>query len=179
MDLDLLDLYEGASAWTASKVGATVNKLDAPTPCDDWDVATLMNHMLDTQHYFLGVARGQKSPPPSSDPPSIIGDDPAADFDAARARMLTAYGAPGVIERTGPSLGIAFCDQLIHGWDLAIATGQDATMPEGLPEAAFGMIYGRFTEDQRKGVFKPEVSVRANASAEEKLLAYTGRDPAR
>ena len=39
------------------------------------------------------------------------------------------------------------------------------------------MIYGRFTDDQRKGVFKPEVSVAGDVSAQDKLLAYTGRDP--
>lgn len=84
---------------------------------------------------------------------------------------------PGVIEKTGAALGIAFSDQVLHGWDLAKATAQDATMPDGLPEAAFEMIHGRFTDDQRKGVFKPEVKVPANASAQDKLLAYTGRDP--
>ena len=71
--------------------------------------------------------------------------------------MLSAFGEPGVIEKTGPSLGIAFSDQLLHGWDLAKATGQDATMPDGLAEAAYEMIHGRFTDEQRKGVFKPEV----------------------
>jgi hypothetical protein len=39
------------------------------------------------------------------------------------------------------------------------------------------MIHGRFTDDQRKGVFKPEVAVAPDASAQDKLLAYTGRDP--
>ena len=50
-------------------------------------------------------------------------------------------------------------------------------MPEGLPEAAYEMIHGRFTEQQRKGVFKPEVAVAPSASAQDKLLAYTGRNP--
>ena len=50
-------------------------------------------------------------------------------------------------------------------------------MPKGLPEAAYEVIHGRFTDEQRKGVFKPEVSVPAGASPQEKLLAYTGRDP--
>jgi uncharacterized protein (TIGR03086 family) len=179
MEPDFLDLYERASTWTASKVAGATKKLDAPTPCDDWDVATLMNHMLDTQRYFLGAARGEGGSPPSPNPPELIGDDPVADFDAARAEIVSAYRAPGVIERTGPSLGIAFSDQLLHGWDLAKATAQDATMPQGLPEAAFDMIHGRFTEDQRKGVFKPEVKVATNASAQDRLLAYTGRDPSR
>ena len=91
---------------------------------------------------------------------------------------MDAFGEDGVIDRTGPSLGIAFSDQLLHGWDLATATGQDATMPEDLPALAYEMIHGRFTDEQRKGVFKPEVPVAPNASAQEKLLAYTGRNPA-
>jgi uncharacterized protein (TIGR03086 family) len=92
--------------------------------------------------------------------------------------LRDAFSQPGVIERTGPALGIAFADQLLHGWDLAKATGQDATMPAGLAEAAYAMVHGRFTDDQRKGVFKPEVQVGADASAQDRLLAYTGRDPA-
>jgi uncharacterized protein (TIGR03086 family) len=72
-------------------------------------------------------------------------------------------------------LGIAFSDQLLHGWDLARATRQEETMPPGLAEAALAVIHGRFTEEQRVGVFKPEVAVAADAPAQEKLLAYTGR----
>ena len=91
--------------------------------------------------------------------------------------MLRTFGAPGIIENTGPALGIAFSDQLIHGWDLAVSTQQDATMPEGLREAAYAMIFGRFTDDERRGVFKPEVEVPSDSSAQEKLLAHTGRHP--
>jgi uncharacterized protein (TIGR03086 family) len=177
MELDLLDLYERASSWSAMKVSGAAGDLDAPTPCDEWDVRTLMNHMLDTQHYFVAAARGEDVSPPSPSPPDLLGDDPAADFDRARSETLRTFSEPGVIEKTGPALGIAFGDQLLHGWDLAKATAQDATMPDGLPEAAYEMIHGRFTEDQRKGVFKPEVEIGEGASAQERLLAYTGRDP--
>jgi uncharacterized protein (TIGR03086 family) len=177
MDLDLLDLYERASAWTTSKVAGATSKLDARTPCDQWDVRTLLNHMLDTQNYFLGSAKGADVSPPAPNPPELLGDDPRADFERGRSDMLRTYGEPGVIEKTGPSLGIAFSDQLLHGWDLATATGQDPTMPKGLPDAAFEMIHGRFTDDQRKGIFKPEVEIPADASAQDKLLAYTGRTP--
>ena len=177
MDQDLLAMYERASEWTTSKVAGATQKLDARTPCDQWDVRTLLNHMLDTKNYFVGAARGEEVSPPGQTPPDLLGDDPLADFERGRSEMLSTYGAPGVIEKTGPSLGIAFSDQLLHGWDLATATDQDTTMPDGLPEAAFEMIHGRFTDDQRKGVFKPEVDVPANASAQDKLLAYTGRKP--
>jgi uncharacterized protein (TIGR03086 family) len=175
--MDLLDLYDQASEWTAAKVAGAVDKLGSPTPCDDWNVRTLLNHMLDTQRYFIGAARGEDVSPPSPKPPKLLGDDPVADFEQGRAEVLSTYGAPGVIEKTGPSLGIAFSDQLLHGWDLARATDQEATMPAGLPEAAYELIHGRFTDDQRKGIFKPEVQVPDDASPQERLLAYTGRDP--
>jgi uncharacterized protein (TIGR03086 family) len=178
MDLDLLDLYQRASEWTASKVAGAATNLDATTPCDDWDVRALLNHMLDTQNYFVRAARGEDASPPSPTPPELLSDDPVADFERAGAATLSTFAEPGVIEKTGPSLGIAFTDQLLHGWDLAKATAQDATMPGGLPEAAYEMIHGRFTDDQRPGIFKPEIHIAPNSSAQDKLLVYTGRDPA-
>jgi uncharacterized protein (TIGR03086 family) len=177
MDLDLLDLYRRASEWTSTKVAGAVTKLDAPTSCDGWNVRTLMNHMLETQKYFVGAARGEDVRPPAGTPPDLVSDDPLADFDRTRAETVKTFEEPGVIEKTAPALGIAFSDQLLHGWDLATSTGQETRMPEGLPEAAYSFIHGRFTDDQRKGVFKPEVAVASNASAQDKLLAYTGRDP--
>jgi uncharacterized protein (TIGR03086 family) len=161
------------------KVAGATQNLDATTPCEKWDVHTLLNHMLDTQKYFVGSARGEQVSPPSPNPPELLGEDPVADFRRAREEALQTFSKDGVIDATGPSLGIAFSDQLLHGWDLARATGQDATMPEGLPEAAFGMIHGKFTEDQRKGVFKAEIPLGPSTSAQDKLLAYTGRVPSR
>ena len=177
MNDEMLARYDSASAWTTAKVGGAITMLDAPTPCDEWDVRTLLSHMLETQRYFLGAARGQEVSPPSGRPTTRLSDDPYVDFAKARREMLDAYGEPGVIEKTGPALGIAFADQLLHGWDVASATGQDATMPDGLAAAAFEMIHGRFTDEQRKGVFKPEIALPTDASAQDKLLAYTGRTP--
>jgi uncharacterized protein (TIGR03086 family) len=177
MEADLLDLYGRASEWSVGKVRGATARLNTPTGCDEWDVQTLLNHMLDTQRFFVGSARGQEASPPSPTPPNLLTDDPAADFERARAETIATFGAPGVIEKTGPSLGIAFSDQLLHGWDIAKATGQNTTMPAGLPEAAYEIIHGRFTEEQRKGVFKPEVKIAADASPQDRLLAYTGRDP--
>ncbi|HZQ88036.1 MAG TPA: TIGR03086 family metal-binding protein [Acidimicrobiales bacterium] len=174
---DLLGLYQRANDWTGKNVKSAAKKLDAGTPCDKWDVRTLLNHVIDTQQYFSSTARGQDASPPASDPPELLGDDPVAAFDAATRDTYEAFSAPGVIEKTGPSLGVAFSDLLLHGWDLARAAGEDDTMPEGLPEAAYELIHGKFTDEQRKGLFKPEVSVGADASAQERLLAYTGRNP--
>jgi uncharacterized protein (TIGR03086 family) len=133
--------------------------------------------MLQTQRYFVGAARGEDVAPPGGDPPDVLSEEPPADFERARAATLETFGEPGVIDRTGPALAIAFSDQLLHGWDLATSTGQEASMPAGLPDAAYALIHGRFTEEQRKGVFKPEIAVAPDASAQDRLLAYTGRDP--
>jgi uncharacterized protein (TIGR03086 family) len=133
--------------------------------------------MLQTQRYFVGAARGEDVAPPGGDPPDVLSEEPPADFERARAATLETFGEPGVIDRTGPAIAIAFSDQLLHGWDLATSTGQEASMPAGLPDAAYALIHGRFTEEQRKGVFKPEIAVAPDASAQDRLLAYTGRDP--
>jgi uncharacterized protein (TIGR03086 family) len=174
----LLDRYRTASEWTLLKVRRVGDHLDAPTPCDDWDVRTLLNHMLDTQEYFVQSAQGADASPPSPEPPDgLIGDDAGAAYERSREAMITTFSDNDVIERTGPSLGIACSETLLHGWDLARATGQDTTMPAGLAQAAYEVVHGAFTDDQRDGVFGPELPVGGDASPEEKLLAYTGRDP--
>jgi len=174
---ELLDRYRTASEWTLAKVVRAGAQLDAPTPCDEWDVRALLNHMLETQQYFVRRARGEEGAPLSDAPPELIGDDPASAYERGREETIRTFAAPGVVERTGPSLGIAFSDTLLHGWDVARATGQDTTMPAGLAQAAYDTIHGAFTDEQRKGVFKPEIPVGPDASPQEKLLAYTGRDP--
>jgi uncharacterized protein (TIGR03086 family) len=169
--------YQRASAWTAEKVAGAANQLDAATPCEDWNVRTLLNHMVQTQQFFSGRAQG-KDVALTPDPPNLIGDDPTGVFERARQDVINVFSEPGVIEKTGPLLGIAFSDVLIHGWDVARATNQDATMPDGLAAAAYETIHGRFTDEQRHGVFRPEVAIAEDAADQEKLLAYTGRDPA-
>src|SRR3954454_1691949 len=151
--------------------------VEQSTPCEKWTVRDLLNHMLDTQRYFTGVARGEAPALPSPDPPDLIDDDVAAQYEQTRQATLAAFREPGVLENTGPSLGIAFVDQLVHGWDLANATNQDVNMPPELVAAAFGMIDGQLTDDRRGGAFKPAVPVADDATAQQRLLAYGGRNP--
>ena len=99
MEPDLLDLYERASSWATEKVSGATEKLDAKTPCDDWDVRTLLNHILETQRYFLKSARGEDASPPSPIPPATLSDDPVADFEAVRRDMLGASRNPGLLRR--------------------------------------------------------------------------------
>ena len=175
---DQLDRYRTASEWTLAKVARASDQLDADTPCDGWSVEQLLNHMVQTQQYFVQSARGEDATPPSPEPPDgLIGDDATSAYERGRDASLETFSDDEVIERTGPTLGIYFSDTLLHGWDVAKATGQDTTMPDGLAQAAYDVVHGAFTDDQRAGVFDPEIEVSDDASAQEKLLAFTGRDP--
>ncbi|HEY2812711.1 MAG TPA: TIGR03086 family metal-binding protein [Acidimicrobiales bacterium] len=173
--MDLLDQFDRGTEWTASKLPAAKDQLDQRTPCEQWTVRDLLNHMIETQRYFTTTARGEEAAMPNPSPPSLIGDDPAATYEETRQETLSAYRQPGVLEKSGMGLGIAFVDQMVHGWDLATATGQDAEMPDDLATSAFAMIDGQLTAERRGDAFKPPVDLGDGASAQEKLLAYTGR----
>ena len=177
MDTDLVDAYRRGSDWAIQKIEGARDKLDAPTPCEGWDVRTLLNHMLQTQQYFAGSAQGKEASPPTPEPPSLIGDDPATEFKASQAEIIDAFSKPGAVDKNPMGIGIAFSDMLVHGCDVARATGQDDTMPDGLAEAAYGVISPNINADNRANVFGPEVAVPDDAPAQAKLLGFTGRAP--
>ena len=177
MDLDLLDLYRSASEWSGIKVAGAVGELEAPTLCDEWSVRMLMCHMLETQRYFVQTARGENASPPSATPPEIMSHDPIADFERARIETLSTFGKPGIVKKLGQHSALLSVTSCSTDGTWPRPTDQDAAMPEGLPEAAYEIIHGRFSDDQRTGVFKPEIVLTSASSAQDKLLAYTGRDP--
>jgi uncharacterized protein (TIGR03086 family) len=174
---DMLQQYDRANEWTRSKIAAAVEHMRDPSDCAPWDVRTLLNHMLESQRYFAASAAGKKGDRPGQQPADTLGIDPLAEFTAVHRKAHDAFAAGGGNGTAAPLLGIAMADTLLHGWDLAISTGQDATMPADLAERALERIHGRFTDEQRRGVFKPEIPVPDGASAQDKLLAYTGRPP--
>ena len=102
--------------------------------------------------------------------------------------VLAAAGRRGALERVVPTrfgdmpmaqflMAIA-TDQLIHTWDLAKATGQDATLDPGLVAVVYPMLKSGFGEMGRQGGFiGPEVSVPDTAGLQEKMLGYMGRQP--
>src|SRR5712692_7101143 len=108
--MDLLDMYDRASTWTKSKIEGAKNSLDTATPCDEWNVRAVVNHLLHGQQVFQSAARGEKVGPPQGMPPELVGDDPVAQYDEARQATLDAYGEPGALEKAGPTLGIAVVD---------------------------------------------------------------------
>src|SRR5579862_7342511 len=179
---DLISLFDRTTAWTANKVAGAHAQRKAATPCERWNVERLLDHLLDGQATFAGGAAGALVAPPTGDPPRLAGDDPLAQYEAARQATIAAYSKAGVLAGTvntpyGPMpaaqfLGIAVCDQLVHGWDLARGTGQDATMPADLAAAAWQMIDGRIPDENRGPGknFKAAVPVADDASPQDKLV---------
>ena len=165
MTTDLLDLYRQASDWTAEKVAGTTD-LDAATPCDGLARAGRCSITCSTRSATSQAPRSatdEAATEPDPPPLSTRTRQPTSRRPGRRSWPRTEQD--GVIEKTGPALGIAFSDQLLHGWDLARATNQDATMPDGLAQAAYELIHGAFTDEQRKGVFKPEIAGRRRRDA--------------
>jgi uncharacterized protein (TIGR03086 family) len=183
--MDVLDLFERATDWTSAKVHGAAASLDAQTPCEEWTVRRLIDHLLFVNEMFAAAPSGAPVAPPSGPPPELVGEDPAAQYDEARKKTIHAYSQPGVLETafndgTFPAsrlLGIGFCDQLVHGWDLAKATGQDATMPPDLASAAWQFLDGQIADRQRGTNFKDPVPLPEGASDQDKLIGYCGRRP--
>jgi len=180
VEQDPVTLFERAAshaAAMASKVDAL--QLDAPTPCREWTVAQLLEHMAGGTSYLLG-ALGVAHEPPGTN---------VGAYAAAVARCVAELREPGALERrcmspAGFEWSMAeatagtFMDQLVHTWDLAVATGQDPTLDDDLAAACVAMFLPAMPEIGRQaGLVGPEVPVPADASPQDRLLGAMGRQP--
>jgi uncharacterized protein (TIGR03086 family) len=160
------------------------DQLGDATPCDQWAVRDLLNHLVGGGHMFAMCLRGESLPDEA--PGDLIGDDHVGAFDAAIANFLAALdsttdlGAPVTLPfATVPAdvaLRIAAADLLLHSWDLARATGQAYAPPAGLVESA-APFFQQFVQPEVRehGFFGAEVSAPADASAFDRLVAFSGR----
>ena len=102
----------------------------APTPCTEWNVRDVVNHLVGMDLVFTALIEGGPMPERAAD---RLGDDPVGAYRASSASLQAAFARPGVLERNylGPlgsatgaeRLQIRLYDLLAHGWDLAQATG--------------------------------------------------------
>lgn len=175
-------VVEKAVARTAAVVrGVKPNQFGAPTPCRDWDVRTLMNHLLQVAT-ALGLA-GRGEPVPDD----VWGRDLMADGWADRFEELTVGAARAdwtgdrrLGEAEMPASLVAAMlasDVVIHGWDLARATGQDYQCEADLAEVTYRFVADTGQQGRRMGIFGPPVPVAADAPVLTRALALSGRDP--
>ncbi|MEO8082835.1 MAG: TIGR03086 family metal-binding protein [Ardenticatenales bacterium] len=182
--MDLTEPFRNAFDFVARTVaGVNPDQLSRPTPCTEWDVRALAEHLVNGQLRLTAVAAGD-----AAMPEPITMDDPAAAAAAIRAtapRAAATWAAPDALDRTltvpwGTSTGrairdIQFLELCSHGWDLARATDQPTDLDDATVGVAFEIVRGRLTDDRRGGAFKPAQPVAADAPAFDQLLAFMGR----
>ena len=156
-------------------------QLSDPTPCTRWSVQDLVEHMVGSTDYLLaatGSAASARSGPATVD-----------DYRSGVARVLDALGGPAVADRRcGSPPGFAwsvaeatagtFMDNLVHTWDLAVATGHDRRLDDELVAAYVAMFLPEMPERGRAaGIVGDAVAVPPDASAQDRLLGAMGRRP--
>lgn len=168
--------------------GVQPSQLGDPTPCTEWTVRDVINHVTGGSTMFA-VCIEEGSVPDEMMGQLMtgdnLGDDYKSAFRAAAQRALDAGNQPGALGKmvTLPfgqmpaeaALNIAIFDVTTHAADLAQATGQTIGDTELLDTA---LEVGRQMvgpEMRHPGVFGPEVSAPADADATSKLLAFAGR----
>ncbi len=183
---DEIALLEQAVAHTRKYVaGAKPNQMNDSTPCDKWNVKQLLDHISGAATYGIGVLGGAQASGEAHD--AAKAGTTVEAYDKATKQLVAAAKQPGALQKMvkGPTgemaggkfLSIITNDVLIHGWDLAKATKQDTKLPANLVETIYAAMSPGFANLSKSPAFKPVVSVAANASLQDKLIAGLGRKP--
>ncbi|MET9517529.1 TIGR03086 family metal-binding protein [Streptomyces sp. NPDC002994] len=161
------------------------NQWQAPTPCTDWSVRDLVNHLTVEQLWVPPLVTEQRTIDEVDIEGDVLGDDPVAVWDRAAADAREALAAPGALERTvelsyGQTTCAAYCAQMVsdlvvHAWDLARAIGADERLPEDLVNFTVREV-GPYSADlEKSGLFAAPVEPPPGADVQTKLLALLGR----
>ena len=180
---EIADRYRTlADAFQSKIAGVEPDAWSNPSPCEEWDARGVVAHVVEVHGMPLGPLGRTPSPAPS------VADDPLGAFEAVRNDVQTVLDDPalagheydGALGRT--SVGATVdqflgFDLVVHGWDLARATGQDETMNPEEVERIWAMAQGLGDNLRRAGVCGPAVAVPEDAPRQDRLLGLLGRDP--
>jgi uncharacterized protein (TIGR03086 family) len=161
----------------------------APTPCAEWDVRALLTHVVGGNRLFAAALRGvpleQARQALAGDP---LGADPAAAYADSAAEVGAAFRADRALEQsvtipfgTVPAtvaLHLRIAEVLVHGWDLARATGRTVAFPDDVveQEIAFSQEFLPRVPPNREP-FGRSRPVADDAPPLDRLVALLGRDP--
>jgi uncharacterized protein (TIGR03086 family) len=148
------------------------------TPCREFDVAGLTDHLMNSITVIGGAAGAQF---PERDPDASVEDQvmtaagPAV--DAWRRRGLEGMVSTGPNEAPAEVMaGILSIEFLVHAWDYAATADCELTVPDELSEYVLGLCHQIITPEGRVGVgFDDPIDLPVEAGAFDRLLAYTGR----
>src|SRR5262252_2553236 len=184
---DIAELHAQALDATGRVVGAvSADRWDAATPCDGWDARALVNHLVSGNLWAAELAAGATIEGVGSRlDGDLLGADPAAAYRDSATAAAAVFRRPGALEAPcavsyGPVPGSVyaghrFIDVLVHGWDLAVATGQDPALDPELMEACREIAEPQVAAFRAAGALGDEEPVPPDATDQQRFLAMFGR----
>ncbi|MFH8470087.1 TIGR03086 family metal-binding protein [Streptomyces sp. NPDC017991] len=185
-----LDL--GPQALIVARVADAVreDQLEDATPCPDYAVRHLVGHLTGLSAAFRDAGRKELGATTDTAPtaglpdltPGWRGELPKLLDELAEAwrdpAAWTGQTRAGGVDLPGEIAGIVATDELVvHGWDLARATGQEYVPDEAALRAAYGMLAASVDEPSRGSIFGPVVAVPEGAPLLDRVIGLSGRDP--
>ena len=146
--------------------------LERPTPCTEWDVSALADHVVNDSQQFLLMARGKQ--PDWSAPAPHLTQAWGPTFRATADDLIRAWHDLGDTPPLPPALQLA--EFAVHDWDLATALGVpvDGLDPE-VAELGLEFMQANLTPEMRKGAFGPEQPAPPGAGPYDRIAAFAGR----
>jgi len=187
MATDVRKLYHRAMDAYGDRVHAVPDgQWGAPTPCSEWDVRALVNHVVGENRWAVPLfAGGTVEEVGDRFDGDLLGGDPVAVWDDSAAAAIAAVDDPGAMDRTvhlsfGDFPGREYAmqllaDLLVHGWDLARGIGADQRMDPELVEVCRGWFGGVADAYRSAGAVAARPPVPPGADAQTQLLADFGR----
>ena len=172
--------------------GIAPEQLALRTPCPGYDVASLIDHLVEAARRAVALGQGHAPPPGDESPHVTLSDAPAvlrdAKDEAARAwrddsRLASSLTMPWGDEYSGAAVVDMYLAELaVHAWDVAIATGQLDRLDPALAAPALSGARSMITPESRDLVspgspFGMEIPAPLDADGWERLAAFAGRDP--
>ncbi|MFI6488543.1 TIGR03086 family metal-binding protein [Streptomyces sp. NPDC050564] len=162
---------------------------DALTPCADWAVRDLVNHLVSEQLWVPPMVRDGATVEAVGDvfDGDVLGSDPATAWETSARASRDAFAAPGALDHTvhlsfGDTTAAFYCAQMVtdlavHSWDLSRAIGADERLPEDLLEFAVREVTPYAADLAKTGLFAAPVEPPPGADAQTELLCLLGRVP--
>jgi uncharacterized protein (TIGR03086 family) len=159
-----------------------------PTPCADWNVRALVNHVVVGNLWAAELARGHTIDDVGNRlDGDQLGPDPLHAFDESAQAAALAFELPGALEAPcavsyGPVSGSVyaghrFIDVLVHGYDIAVATGQNPELDPRLAEACWEVVEPQLAAFRASGMFGPDPDGPLPTDPQRRLIAALGRPP--